>query len=397
MCARGRVVSLFLITKDARLRATINRQLHKSCYSASSLDQIKKMRTILEIDTHPVLLIDENFSETGLLPILDFIVSSQVPGPKIIITAKKGVKKGASFVYDNGIGILQKPFTIEQLIDSVIDIGGVPAVTPHLSQSQLSRVLGKYNVDWHASILIGQSKAMDRIRDIIKKIGPLFSTVHINGETGTGKEVVASLLRQESGCPDPYIIVNCSSIPDTLADTYLFGNEKGAYTDAKVARKGVVKSADGGVLFLDEIEDLAQEIQGKFLRLLETKQFRHIGSDSIESSHFKLITASNKPLRDLCDAGRLRFDLLNRLNRLVITIPPLRERKEDIPLLIEHYLKAHGETRWPDTSTMQKIMAYQWPGNIRELFKELEQLSVFASHSAQSLSYREILTESVLH
>lgn len=390
-------MSLFLITKDARLRSAINRQLQKSCYSANSLDQIKKMRTILETDTHPILLIDEKFSEKGLLPILDFIVSSQVPGPKIIITAKAGIKKGTSFVYDSGIGILHKPFSIEQLIDSAIDIGGIPAVAPHLSHSQFSRTIEKFNIDWHASILIGQSEAMVKIRDIIKKVGPLFSSVHINGETGTGKEVVASLLREESGCPDPYIIVNCSSIPDSLADTYLFGNEKGAYTDAKEARKGVVKSADGGVLFLDEIEDLAQKMQGKFLRLLETKQFRHIGSDSIETSHFKLITASNKPLHHLCDTGRLRFDLLNRLNRLVITIPPLRERKEDIPLLIEHYLKTHQESRKPDAPTMKRIMAYQWPGNTRELFKELEQLSVFASLSAKNLSYREILTESVLH
>ncbi|MDD2296465.1 MAG: sigma 54-interacting transcriptional regulator [Sphaerochaetaceae bacterium] len=389
-------MSLFLITKDVRLRATINRQLRKGCYSATSLDQIKKLRINLALDTYPVLLIDEKFSEQGLLPILDYIVSTQVPGPKIIITSKKGINTKSPFVYDSGIGILYKPFSIEQLIALVVDIGGVPAIAPHLCDSQLSRILDEYNTDWHALTLIGQSKALVKIRNIIKKIGPVFSSVHINGETGTGKEVVASLLCQASGCADPYIIVNCSSIPETLADTYIFGNVKGAFTDAKIARKGVVKSADGGVLFLDEIEDLAKGVQGKLLRLLETKQFRPIGSDFVETSHFKLITASNQPLKELSNTGKLRFDLLNRLNRLVIHIPPLRERKEDIPLLIDHYLKEHGEERRPDEPTMAKIMEYQWPGNTRELFKELEQLSVFASHSAQSLSYREILTESVL-
>jgi transcriptional regulator with PAS, ATPase and Fis domain len=149
-------------------------------------------------------------------------------------------------------------------------------------------------------------------------------------------------------------------------------------------------------LFLDEIEDLSLEIQGKLLRLLETRQFRPVGGDSVETSDFKLITASNVPLRVLCKERRLRFDLYNRLNRVVITMPPLRKHKEEIPLLIEHHLESIGEKRRPDLAPMERIMRYHWPGNVRELFKELELLSVFASQGANSFSYREILTESAL-
>lgn len=389
-------MSLFLITKDPKLRGSINRQLHLGCFSSNSTEQFKELGRLLETDTHPILLIDENYSERGLVPILETVLSHRLPGPKIFLSGRMGNERDRHFLQDVGFGMLKKPFSIDQLIDASIQMGGLCSVINHLTASQLLKYTEKSTSDWHASLLVGNSEPIVKVRNIIRRIGAAFSSVHINGETGTGKEVVASLLRMESGCPEPYIIVNCSSIPKSLSDTYIFGNERGAYTDAKEARKGFVKCADGGILFLDEIEDLAQDVQGKFLRLLETKLFRPIGSDRTESSQFKLITASNTPLQKLCDDGKLRFDLYNRLNRLIITLPPLRDRKEDLPLLIDHYLKSIGEVRRPDQDTMERIQRYDWPGNVRELFKELEQLSVFAPQDANGLSYTEILTESVL-
>lgn len=385
-------MSLFLISKDAKLLAALNRQLGSGCHWANSTDRLVQMRRLIETDTCPVLLIDDNFHENGHLPVLEIVLSSKIPGTKILLTGKLGYSKQKPFLYDSGYGILRKPFSLDQLVEGLVDSGKMAALAGHLDHRRLER----YQSDRYATELVGKSDSMQRIRKIIRKIGPTFSSVHVYGETGTGKEVVASLLRHEVGNGKPFVVMNCSSIPNSLADTYLFGTVRGAYTDAKENRIGIVKSADGGTLFLDEIEDLSLEIQGKLLRLLETRQFRPVGGDSVETSDFKLITASNVPLRVLCKERRLRFDLYNRLNRVVITMPPLRKHKEDIPLLIEHHLESIGEKRRPDLATMERIMRYHWPGNVRELFKELELLSVFASQGANSFSYREILTESAL-
>ena len=204
------------------------------------------------------------------------------------------------------------------------------------------------------------------------------------------------MLRKASKTPNPFVVVNCSTIPKSLADTHLFGHVKGAYTDAKESAPGYIARADGGLLFLDELEDMDRSIQGKLLRLLETSQYHKVGETVLESSRFKLITASNIPLDELLKRGLLRKDLYYRLNRLVISIPPLRNRKEDIPLLVDHFLESLGERRRPDAKTLARIMNNGWPGNVRQLFYELERLVLFADQEAQELSFSEILTESVL-
>lgn len=389
-------MSLYLISKDSKLRLAMNRQLETGCHWAGSFDYLKRMARLIERDSCPVILIDETFHDRGHLPVLEVVISSRLPGSKILLTSKHGNTKNKTLLYDNGFGILQKPFSLDQLIKDLVRIGRTAAIIPHLTEDQRDKLHRDLDVDPYGAELVGKSQSMVLVRSIIKKIGNSFASVHINGETGTGKEVVSTLLRRASGTPDPYVVMNCSSIPTSLADTYIFGNQRGAYTDAKEPREGIIKSADGGILFLDEIEDLSPVVQGKFLRLLETRQFRQVGSDRIEYSDFKLITASNIPLEELSKNGTLRFDLYNRLNRLVINLPPLREHKEDIPLLINHYLASIGEDRKPDTETTARIMQYGWPGNVRELFKELDLLAVFAPHEAKSLSWREILTETVL-
>lgn len=389
-------MSLYLISKDAKLKASLDRQLGQGCHWICSIELLKSASSHIGHDNCPVLLIDENLSDRGHMPALELVVASKVPGARILLTGRLGYSKHDHFLFDGHVGILRKPFSVDQLIEGLVRIGKAAALEPHLNSSQRTRLEREQGDDWSSSIFIGSSESIRTIRRIIGKIGSRFSVVHINGETGTGKEVVANLLREAAGPRIPFVAINCSSIPGTLADTCLFGNAKGAYTDAKEAHAGVVKLANSGILFLDEIEDLAPEIQGNFLRLLETKQFRPIGSDKLEHSDFKLITASNVPLKRLYIQGTLRFDLYNRLNRVVINLPPLRDHMKDIPLLIEHHLSSIGEHRHPDEETLGRIMGHRWPGNVRELFKELDLLSVFAPHDAISLSYREILTETAL-
>ena len=390
-------MSLYLISNDPKLRSYINRQLKSGCISATNMVQLKKLKQQVCLDGNPVVMIDDEFSQKGSSPISRTVMLEQIPGIKIILTNNPLIELEEGYVLDGTFGLLRRNCSIEQLIACVIDAGGLSTIKAHLTDIQLQRNLERISCDPLASHLVGQSEAIVTIRNIIRRIAPVFSCVHINGETGTGKEVVAQLLRTESRRADPFVVVNCSTIPETLADTHLFGSERGAYTDAKESTPGYIARADGGLLFLDELEDMHRSVQGKLLRILETKRYQKVGGTASLSSRFRLITASNISLDQLYERGHLRADLYFRLNRLVISIPPLRERKEDIPLLINHFLRKLGESRRPDAMTLSKMMDHSWPGNARELFHELERLSVFADREAQELSYTEILTGSSLN
>lgn len=389
-------MSLYLLSKDEKLRLCINRQLTKPCGCATDSRQLKVLKTNMEADTHPVLLIDDEFSKRGLLFLLNNIMEQELPGPKILISSASYISC-SDYRTDGAFGILKRCCTIEQLIRCVVNVAGHMAIWDHLTKAQRERLsFAQHKDDGLSSVLVGSSPHMETIREIIRKISFRFSCVHIEGETGTGKEVVANLLRQRSGCPDPYVVVNCSNIPETLADTHLFGSERGAYTDARESTPGYVGTANGGVLFLDELEDLGKPVQAKLLRLLETGNYQKVGSYRSQCSRFKLITASNIPIVQLRYSGVLRSDVFYRLDRMVIRIDPLRKRREDIPLLVDHFFSSIGESRRPDRDTMSRIMENPWPGNVRELFHELERLLVFAPQGAQELSYKEILTGSTL-
>ncbi len=389
-------MSLYLLSKDPKLRLSINRQLKKPCIVCTTVTHLGQIAQTMQLDRHPVLLIDEECSKRGILYLLPAIMQLKIPGKKILLSSTFHVEYSNGYSFDGTFGILLRCSTIEQLISCVVEAAGIPAIYEHLTPFQRDRILHRWNTHRLSSILIGQSRNIQTIRKIIKTVGKRFSCVHIEGETGTGKEVVANLLREESENPDPFIVVNCSTIPNTLADTHLFGNEKGAYTDAKESTPGYIGKAHGGILFLDELEDMSPSVQGKLLRLLETNKYHKVGGNTVMHSQFRLISASNVPLASLRKEGVLRDDLFYRLERLVIKITPLRERTEDIPLLVDHFLKQLKEERRPDELTMKRIMEYSWPGNARELFHELERLSVFASEETQELSFKEILTESVL-
>jgi len=391
-------VSLYLISKDSKLRSRINRQLQKGCITATNQNQLKTMRVRMHDDRFPVVLIDDTYIGQDKLPLVRKIMLQHIPGRKIILVEHPRIEQPEGFVLDGTFGMINRNCSIDQLLSCVIQAMGIHAVHEHLTDAQMQRILQQQQqTDSLGSHLVGVSEAIMTIRSIITRIAPIFSYVHIYGETGTGKEVVAQLLRHLSGNASPFVVVNCSTIPETLADTHLFGNERGAYTDAKEASPGYIARAHNGILFLDELEDMPRSIQGKLLRLLETNRYRKVGGTSVQYSNFRLITASNIPLDQLRKEHRLRADLYYRLKRLVIAIPPLRDRREDIPLLINHFLSRLEESRHPDAKTLSRMMDYPWPGNARELFHELERLSIFADQSAHELSYTEILTESVLN
>jgi DNA-binding NtrC family response regulator len=228
------------------------------------------------------------------------------------------------------------------------------------------------------SAMVGKTPAMQRVFHLIERVAPTRASVLITGETGTGKELVARAIHDLSPrSPKPFVAVNCSAIPSTLLEAELFGHIRGSFTGAVQSRKGLIEEAAGGTLFLDEISTLSEDVQVKLLRVLEDRRVQRVGSNTQIAVDFRLIAATNTDLAALVAAGKFREDLFFRLDVFPIAVPPLRDRKDDLPLLVGHFMarfaEEHGITPPRVTAlTLSRMMAYDWPGNVRELENFIE-------------------------
>ncbi|MBD0306214.1 MAG: sigma-54-dependent Fis family transcriptional regulator [Nitrospiraceae bacterium] len=303
-----------------------------------------------------------------------------------IETAVKAVKLGA---YD----YIEKPLSLEN-------------VTLRVRHALDQRRLEEENLTLRAKVerrfeLVGTSPAMQRLRQLITTAGPTNGRVLISGENGTGKELVARAIHQQSPRRDkPFVAVNCAAIPENLIESELLGHERGAFTGATVQKRGQFEQADGGTLFLDEIGDMSLNTQAKVLRVLQEQQFMRVGGIKVIKVDVRVIAASNKNLAQEIERGHFRDDLFYRLNVLPMEVPPLRERREDIPLLVRHFVQVHAEeqglkVKEVDPEAMNVLKQYDWPGNIRELRNLIERLMIMvpgpiieASHATLSLQPR---------
>ena len=230
--------------------------------------------------------------------------------------------------------------------------------------------------------IIGKSEKILEIFEIIEKVARTDSTVIITGETGTGKELIARAIHKCSPRKDrPFVPINCAAIPEQLLESEFFGYEKGAFTGAMRSRMGRIEFSNHGTLFLDEISSMSLELQAKLLRVIQEQEFERIGGLKTIKVDFRLISATNQDLKEKIKEGTFREDLFYRLNVIPINVPPLRERKSDIPILVNHFLKElreHNKTsvRGFSDKAMERLMQYHWPGNVRELKNLVERLSV---------------------
>ena len=254
--------------------------------------------------------------------------------------------------------------------------------------------------------ILGKSKVAKELHEKIDKISLCDVSVLICGESGTGKELAARAIHYLSNrAGKPFIPVNCSAIPESLFENELFGHAKGAFTDAGLPQFGLLKEADGGTLFLDEIGSISTFIQAKLLRLLEDKEYKPLGDPKFRRADIRIIAATNKDLQSLIKECKFREDLFYRLNIVSLYIPPLRERKEDIPILVEHFRKEYSREynkpiREITEDAMRALIDYSWPGNIRELQNKIQNMIVMSStstinaKSTQSLLSKQIFRES---
>lgn len=273
---------------------------------------------------------------------------------------------------------INKPFKTKN-VTSLIKL----AIETQSLKREVKRFIDKDRIFYGLDKIIGQSDAIHQILDMVKKIAQIDSaTVLIEGESGTGKELVAKAIHYNSSrCNGPFVEINCAAIPSTLLESELFGYEQGAFTDAKKAKKGLAEQANGGSLFLDEIGDMDAAMQAKILRVLQERKFRRLGGDKVVEMDARIITATNHDLRNEVRKNKFREDLFYRLNVVHISLPSLKDRKEDIIPLTEYFINEFNELfnkgiKGISSDAMNLLMRYSWPGNVRELRNIIERIMI---------------------
>jgi DNA-binding NtrC family response regulator len=324
-----------------------------------------------------ILLLDIKMDGMSGLEVLRRIKESDADVAVVMITAYGSIATAIEAMKNGAFDYMLKPFDPNEL--GVL----IEKIIRHQQQARENLYLKEqFKERTRFENMIGQSEPMQKVFDLICDVAPADTTVLIGGETGTGKGLAAKAIHSHSRrCNGPYVVVNCGAIPEHLMETELFGHMKGAFTDAKETKKGRLELAHGGTLFLDEIGEIGMRMQIDLLRVLEDRVFYRVGGTQPMEADFRVVAATNRGLEQAIREGRFREDLYYRLNVVGLTLPPLRQRKQDIPLLAEHFLHRYAqETHRPvdriSREALDEMMVYDWPGNVRELENAIERAVV---------------------
>jgi DNA-binding NtrC family response regulator len=286
----------------------------------------------------------------------------------LLITAFGTIESAVEAMQAGAFHYVTKPFHNQEILIQV-----KRALEQQTLQRELQRLRSEVQARDRFQKIVGQSEAIDKLLETVAQVSDLAANLLIEGESGTGKEIVARAIHSNSArCNGPFVPVNCAAIPENLLESELFGYVRGAFTDARKDRRGLFQEASGGILFLDEISEIPLTLQAKLLRVLEDKEVRPLGANHSEKVDTRVISASNQDLAELVRAGKFRQDLYYRLNVIRIALPPLRQRRDDIPLLVNHFIQKFSESttrkvEGMDPDAMTVLKTYEWPGNIREL------------------------------
>jgi len=371
-------VKLLIVDDDKNTRDGLQRALRRGydVHLAESGDRALAMLSTQDFD---ILLSDVRMPGMDGLTLLQRARARQPQLVSILLTAYGNVEIAVEAMKAGAYDFLMKPVNLdhlEMLLQRALRSRDVEAENQQLHQ-QLNEKFGLEN-------LVGNAPAMRELFEMIQQAAPTQATVLIQGESGTGKELVAHAVhRLSTRSKAPFVAVHCAALSDTLLESELFGHEKGAFTGAVARRKGRFELADGGTLFLDEISEINPSVQVKLLRVLEERCFERVGGDAPVEVDIRLIAATNRNLREWVDAGKFREDLFFRLDVVNITLPPLRQRLDDIPMLSTHFIREFAAKNnrsidgiTPDAVAM--LTEYHWPGNVRELRNTIEKMVVLS-------------------
>jgi DNA-binding NtrC family response regulator len=369
---------LLVIDDDAVTRELLTEVFHGEGYQVVACDSGPTALARASEESFDLAVTDIRMPEMDGIAVTRALKARQPDIQVIVMTAFGSVETAVEAVRHGAFDYVSKPMNIDEIKSTVRRALAEQHVV-------VSRKDGERTIPDAAGVVVGRSPAMVEVYKTVARVAPSRSTVLIEGESGTGKELIAAAIHRHSGRPaQRFVAVDCGSLTDTLLESELFGYVRGAFTGAVGEKRGLFEEANGGTIFLDEIGDIGAPMQAKLLRVLQEYEIKRVGSQEWTKVDVRVVAATNRNLEQLVQEGRFREDLFYRLKVVTITLPPLRDRREDIPLLAEHFLRRYAEQNdrpLPrlDDEAMNLLSDYPWPGNIRELEHCIERAVALAT------------------
>ena len=372
--------TILLVDDEEKILKALGRALRDAGHAVVETTSPRDAQRLLAERSFDLLVVDNVMPQLSGLDLIREYTASTPENERsqiLMMTAHATVESAIEAMKLGALDYLQKPFEIDELL-----VVARRALEHQRLTSQYRYLRTERDEQFGNYGIIGRSRPMQDIIDRAERVAQTKSTVLITGETGTGKELVARAIHNRSAQRDmPLIKVNCAAIPETLLESELFGHVRGAFTGAVTSKKGKFALADGGSIFLDEIGTMSQALQAKLLRVLQEREFEPLGSERTEKVDLRVIAATNRDLRQMVAEGRFQEDLFYRLNVIPIELPPLRARRDDIPSLVDHFVRKHSQRTGRridriDDGVVEALQQYAWPGNVRELENTIERAVV---------------------
>ena len=380
MTVPGRVL---LVDDEEKILKTLGRALRDEGHHVTTASRALEGQRLLAEQSFDLLIIDYRMPDRNGMEVVKELVATTPDGERpaiVMMTAHGSVESAVEAMKLGAHDYLQKPFEIDELL-----LTARRALSAQRARTELTYLRSERDAEFDHYGIVGRSRVMIEISRRIELVAQSRSTVLLTGETGTGKELVARAIHDRSQQRHmPLIKVNCAAIPETLIESELFGHVRGAFTGAASAKKGRFALADGGTIFLDEIATLGPAVQAKLLRVLQVREFDPLGSERTERVDVRVVAATNRDLRAMAAEGKFQEDLYYRLQVIPIELPPLRQRLDDLPALVDHFVQKFSQRLGKritgvDAQAMVELKRYHWPGNVRELENTIERAVVLST------------------
>ncbi len=378
MQAESKVKPKILVVDDDRsICKMIGSLLDMEGYEYKVVGRGEDALDVLRAEPIDIVISDIYMGDVSGLDVLEAARETSPDAEVVIMTAHGSVETAVRAVRSGAFDYISKPFAVEDIL------GVIRRIEEKEKLLRTSSAVSEMGEDFPDTGIIGTSRKMVAVYKKLARIAAIDAPVLIYGETGAGKELIANAIHENSDRAEaPFVVINCGALTETLLESELFGHERGAFTGAIGSRKGLFESAAGGTVFLDEISETSPAFQVKLLRVIQEHEIRRVGSNQTVRVNIRMLAATNRDLRDMMTEGQFREDLFHRLNVFAVSIPPLRERSEDIPVLASYYLKQYSEQYGSSASLLPEAVElmcrYQWPGNVRELKNVIERALTFS-------------------